>query len=141
MINKIKKGAQKITQFINKNPWFSEGQQAITLPETTSAKFTLTFQELIIGYLYLKDNLWSFEYSEEFKAQQEIKPLTDFIDVDKVYSSEELYPFFTQRIPSLSQPKVKALVKEEKIETNLVVLLKRFGKLSITDPFKLTAAF
>lgn len=56
----------------------------------------------------------------------------------QAYTSEELYPFFIQRIPSLSQPKVKEVIEKEKIDqTNIVELLKKFGRLSINNPFKL----
>ena len=34
----------------------------------------------------------------------------------QAYTSEELYPFFIQRIPSLSQPKVNEAVEKEKID-------------------------
>lgn len=55
-------------------------------------------------------------------------------------SSLKLYPFFIQRIPILSQPKVKEAIEKEKIDqTNIVELLKKFGRLSINNPFRLEA--
>jgi len=134
MIEKVKK--------VFVSMWKSEGQEDLQTPMSTSVKFTLFYKELTIGYLNLDNGVWSFEYSDDFKNQSIIQPLTDFPDIDKVYSSEELYPFFTQRIPSLSQPKVKAVIEKEKIDkTNEVELLKRFGKVSITNPFRLNSAF
>lgn len=62
----------------------------------------------------------------------------DFPDLDKTYSSDELHPFFAHRIPGLSQPKVQKVIKTEKIdEQNEAKLLERFGKVSITNPFRL----
>ena len=62
----------------------------------------------------------------------------DFPDVNKTYRYEELPPFFVQRIPGLGQPKVQKIILEEKIDAhNEVELLKRFGKLSISNPFQL----
>jgi HipA-like protein len=119
--------------------WKSEGQESFFTPKNFEAVFELWYKELMIGILSLKDEIWSFQYSEAFKQQDRIKPLPDFPDVNKVYQSKELYPFFIQRIPSLNQPKVKETIKKEKIdEANIVELLKRFGQLSINNPFKLT---
>lgn len=123
------------------NFWKSEGQEEIVTPEKISVKFTLEYGALTIGFLTLDNGVWSYEYSDDFKNQDDIKPLTDFPDLNKIYAKEELYPFFMQRIPSLSQPKVKAIVEKEKIEVNEVELLKRFGKISITNPFQLVPGF
>ena len=64
--------------------------------------------------------------------------LIDFPDTNKTYRSDELWPFFLSRIPGLSQPAVKELLRKEKInEDDEAALLKRFGKTSITSPFTL----
>lgn len=127
---------------IFKKLWKTEGQEGIQTPLNLIISFTLVYKELTIGFLKLENGVWSYEYSEDFKKQNEILPLTDFPDVNKKYKSQELLPYFNQRIPSLNQPKVKAVLKKEKIdETNEVELLKRFGKTSITNPFQLEATF
>jgi len=96
------------------------------------------YNTLLIGTLNLKEGIWTFAYSDEFKQQNKIKPLTDFPRVDKVYQNMVLYPFFLHRIPGLNQPKVKATIEKEKIDkTNEAELLKRFGQISITNPFLL----
>jgi len=121
--------------------WKSEGQEEIQTPQKLNIQFTLFYKELEIGFLKLNEGVWAFEYSEDFKNQTDIQPLTEFPDVDKVYEGE-LAPFFLQRIPSLSQPKVKRVIEEEEIDrTNEAELLKRFGKHSITSPFQLEPAF
>jgi HipA-like protein len=101
-------------------------------------KFELGYKELEIGTLTFKDGEWVFKYSDEFKSQTEIQPMIDFPDTNKTYRSDELWPFFLSRIPGLSQPAVKELLRKEKInEDDEAALLKRFGKTSITSPFTL----
>lgn len=80
-----------------------EGQEAIFTPTGVNVDFNLTYRNLIVGVLRLRDGEWCFKYSEEFKQQTQIKPLTDFPDVNKVYASKELYPFFVERIPGMGQ--------------------------------------
>jgi len=107
MLNKAKKALTAI----NAKLWKSEGQEYIQTPKNISVIFELTYKSLTIGFLKLKESVWTYEYSDEFKKQSDIQPLTDFPDVDKVYESKELLPFFMQRIPSISQPKVQAEIK------------------------------
>jgi HipA-like protein len=117
--------------------WKTDEQTEIYTPKE-NVKFSLKYQNLTIGNLILDNDVWIFEYAEDFKKQTNIVPLTDFPRLDKVYESNELFPFFVERIPSLSQPKVKKIITEEKIDTNNEVqLLKRFGKTTITNPFQL----
>ncbi len=121
-----------------KNLWKSDGQESIITPNNYDAEFELIYKDLIIGTLSLHKGVWSFLYSEEFKKQDRVKPLLDFPDVNKVYSSDELHPFFAHRIPGLGQPKVQKVLKNEQIdEHNEAKLLERFGKVSITNPFLL----
>ncbi|MEZ4773209.1 MAG: hypothetical protein R3D00_08500 [Bacteroidia bacterium] len=121
--------------------WKAEGQEDILTPINQQAKFELRYESLVIGILQLKEGIWTFSYSIEFRNQNKIKPLTDFPDIEKVYQSEDLYPFFIQRIPGLNQPKVKVAIEVENIDkTNEAELLKRFGQYSIANPFRLVVA-
>lgn len=120
--------------------WKSEGQQELITPQNLEIQFKLIFNTLEIGTLILSKGKWTFVYSEAFKAQKEIKPLLDFPNLDKEYSSEDLYPFFVQRIPGLNQPKVKEILEKEHIDAhNEALLLKRFGRYTISNPFELKA--
>ncbi len=88
----------------------------------------------------MENGLWSFQYSDDFRNQIKLKPLPDFPNVDKVYKSEELYPFFLHRIPSIKQPKVQKEIEANNIDaTNTADLLRLFGKESISNPFLLQA--
>lgn len=121
-----------------KSLWKSEGQENIITPQDYDVDFQLTYKDLKVGVLSLHDGIWTFKYSEEFKKQDQIKPLVDFPDVEKEYRSEELQPFFAHRIPGTGQPKVKKIIEKEKIDAdNEAKMLERFGKKSITNPFQL----
>ena len=123
-----------------KKLWKSEGQQDIVTPNNYNVKFQLTYEALHIGTLSLEKGVWSFYYSEDFKNQDEIKPLLEFPDVHKIYESEELLPFFALRIPGLGQPKVQKIIEKEEIEeSNEAQLLERFGRTTIANPFILQA--
>ena len=124
---------KKIKSFI------PQGLENSTVKEDEYAHFTISYKDLEIGSLELKDGLWHFSYSDEFKEQNQIPPLPDFPDVQKVYTKDELWPFFIIRIPSLKQPKVQKIISKEEIDsTSQVELLKRFGEKSISNPFQLT---
>lgn len=98
----------------------------------------LMLDDLEVGRLLYKNGKWLFKYSEEFKETQGIKTLADFPDINKTYENEELWPFFSSRIPSISRPRVKKVLEKEGIKDNdLLTLLIRFGKHTITNPFEL----
>jgi HipA-like protein len=118
--------------------WSFDGNEDINTPKNMEANFILKFKTLNIGILCLKDGIWNFHYTNEFKAQSEIKPLIEFPDTSMVYESKELWPFFSYRIPGLSQPAVREIMRKEHIDaTNVVDLLRKFGKNSVFNPFLL----
>ena len=120
--------------------WKEEGQETLLTPIDADQNFILTYKSLEVGTLSVSEGIWTFAYSDYFKKQNTIRPLWDFSDVDKVYHFDYLPPFFSQRIPSLEQPKVKEVLKKENIDTqNEVALLKRFGHATIANPFILNA--
>jgi HipA-like protein len=108
-------------------------------PKDLRAHFTLLYGEMEVGYLNFENGIWIFEYSDKFNSQNEIDVLVDFPKKGVKYQSKELWPFFAHRIPGLGQPKVKAIIEKEEIDSkNQIALLKRFGKKSITNPFELS---
>lgn len=135
-LNTLKKRMSNLS-----NLWKSEGQESIETPQNTLYKFKLVYKELEVGFLTLNNGEWNFQYSDEFISQDHLSPLPDFPDVHKEYKSEALYPFFLHRIPSLSQPKVQRQIAKDKIDaSNEAELLKVFGRISLTNPFRLIAA-
>lgn len=112
--------------------------ESYTLPDNEAGKLTLRIDDMIIGYLSCKDGIWKFKYSEAFKVQHEYHALIGFPDLNKVYESKDLWPFFRIRIPGLKQPAIQEIVKKEQLDfTNEYELLKRFGKNTISNPYEL----
>ncbi|HNP17991.1 MAG TPA: HipA N-terminal domain-containing protein [Fulvivirga sp.] len=126
MINKLKKYLT------------SSSHRKLLVEKNKEASFKLMLDDMEVGRLSYKEPHWMFVYTEEFKENHGIKPLATFPDINKKYKSEELWPFFSSRIPSLARTKVKNAILEEGIKENdLLALLNRFGKRTITNPFEL----
>ncbi len=103
-----------------------------------SQSFVLKLDDLEIGRLELQGQEWVFTYSDAFRHQDSVKPLVGFSKVEKVYRSSTLWPFFVVRVPSLTQPSVQAFMQEQGVKApDEVMLLKRFGRRAITNPFEL----
>lgn len=130
MITKIKK-------------WFSKDQDKqdylVHPSHIESMKFILKLENLDIGTLKYDVDHWVFQYTNEFKKQlDKYNRIIGFPDVDEIYTSKELWPFFQIRIPGLKQPAIRdILVKEDINPYNEAALLKRFGYKSISNPYKL----
>lgn len=115
--------------------------RSVKAPPEAHAKFLLTYDDLLVGTLTVEDGVWKFEYSDKFRSEDELRPIVEFPDVDKVYVNEDLWQFFASRIPSTEQPEVEEILKREHVkEDDAVELLKLFGKRTIANPFELTFA-
>lgn len=100
--------------------------------------FVLQYEKDEIGFLSYREGVWKFEYSPWFKTQNDLDPLFEFPDVNKLYESKSLWPFFSSRIPSDKQPKMQRFYeKNPKKVDNLGALLAEFGKTTVNNPFKL----
>ncbi|GAB1449398.1 MAG: HipA N-terminal domain-containing protein [Bacteroidia bacterium] len=127
-----------ITKFLKNE----EQESKLIVPLSASAKFELKYGALPIGYLKVADGKWTFTYSEDFRSQDSIDVLTDFPDKNRVYQSDNLWPFFAHRIPGLGQPQIRSIMEKENInENNEVDLLKRFGRKTIANPFELATSY
>ncbi|MEI6577823.1 MAG: hypothetical protein WCO63_16740, partial [Bacteroidota bacterium] len=89
---------------IKKLIWNVDGIEFPDNPVGEEATFRLTFGTLLIGILTYHQDIWTFEYSNEFRKNGKINPIIDFPDITKEYTSAELWPFFAARIPALNQP-------------------------------------
>jgi HipA-like protein len=113
-------------------------EMATSIPTIEQGKLTLKIDELIVGFLSCEGGSWSFKYSEEFKSQEDYHNLIGFPHLEEEYSSDSLWPFFKIRIPGLKQPAIKEIVEYEEIDSlNEFELLKRFGRKTISNPYKL----
>ena len=130
MIKKI------INKFFNGKPLHLKDISEKT--DNRDYQFVLKYHKDDIGYLDYSNNVWSFYYSDWFKNQSDIKTLLEFPKSDEKYSSNELWAFFANRIPSFKQPNIKEFIENNPNEkTNLVKLLDLFGKYSVNNPFVL----
>ncbi|MEP7111336.1 MAG: HipA N-terminal domain-containing protein [Ferruginibacter sp.] len=95
-----------------------------------------------IGTLHCENGDWFFKYTDDFKNHSdEYNRIVGFPDLDKIYQSDKLWPFFQIRIPGLKQPAVQEILARENIDkSNEVALLKRFGYKTITNPYELVLA-
>lgn len=124
-----------------KTLWHNEGMENRVTPDDVQVQFNLSYGKLVIGFLSINQGKWTFEYSEEFKRQSEILPLSNFPNKETVYTSEELWPFFASRIPSVAQLEGMVKTKKEELtERNEVSLLRKYGQRTITNPFVLYPA-
>ena len=115
--------------------------RSVKAPPEAHAKFLLTYDDLLVGTLSVDGGVWKFEYSDEFRKSNELRPIVEFPDVNSVYENEELWQFFASRIPSTEQSEVEAILRREHIhEDDAVGLLSRFGKRTVANPFELTLA-
>lgn len=132
-----------LRKFIN---WFSKSEDGfemqVQLPKDEEAKFILTVDKIRIGTLYCEKGEWYFKYADDFKNHSdEYNRIVGFPDLDKIYKSDSLWPFFQIRIPGLKQPAIQEIIKKEKIDqANEVALLKRFGEKTISNPYQLVMA-
>ena len=86
---------------------------------------------------------WDFAYTEEFKkvagkGHDSYSLIANFQNLDKIYFSHELWPFFKIRIPGLKQPAIMEILDDEEIKKDdECALLKRFGNNCISNPYVL----
>lgn len=125
----------QISQLIRK--WMDRGEDART-PKDAHARFQLVYGGVPVGNLSVREGQWTFQYTDEFRERSDLRPIVEFPDVSKTYVSEELWPFFAMRIPSLSQSNIRGIIAHEHIdETDDAALLRRFGKTSVSTPYQL----
>lgn len=121
--------------------WQRTPRYAESTPDDSIVRFILFHNNLRIGTLSSNGEQWTFQYSSAFRKQKNLRPLIEFPDLDKTYRTDDLWPFFELRIPSLHQPSVANAIAREQIDpTDEAALLKRFGRRTITNPFELVAS-
>lgn len=132
MINYIKK-------LINTSNEYKLDNKSNIDNSTEKNVFILKYKNLAIGELRFINNIWEFQYTEEFKkCSKEFNHIAGFSNLEKTYKNEELWPFFLTRIPGLKQPAIKEILEKEHIDaSNKFELLKRFGRESIHNPYEL----
>ena len=90
---------------------------------------------LKVGRLDFDGELWSFRYDEEYKLREDLRPIEGFSDLEKVYRSPVLFPFFAVRIPNESRADVQQRLDEDKESgREQSDLLRLFGRRVVSSP-------
>src|SRR4051812_2387477 len=97
-----RKAARQFLRFLSS----SDIDPRMQAPSDSRVRFALIYKNYVIGMLSHEDGRWIFRYAEGFRKLPSVKPLMMFPDPEKVYESDELWPFFQMRIPGLKQPAV-----------------------------------
>lgn len=114
--------------------WHDSDETNLQAVKGSKGRFDLMLGDLLVGVLLYVDGTWSFTYSDEYKAQDKLEPLINFPNLDQVYKSDQLWPFFASRLPGVSELKEK-----ERESMDVLSLLKKYGRHVITNPYKLVA--
>ena len=95
-----------------------------------------------VGRLSKEHDKFVFRYEPGYSDE----PIIGLPDVNREYRSEELWPFFSVRIPPLDREDMRGPVDRKRtqwkkkgrdLDRDSLVQLGEFGKLSITNPYEL----
>lgn len=112
--------------------WHDSEETNLCAIKGEKGSFDLMIGEFVMGTLVYSDGNWTYSYSDAFKSQNEYAPLINFPDVNKVYKSDQLWPFFASRIPGMSQ-----LKESSDDKTDIVTLLRKYGQHVVANPYVL----
>ena len=111
--------------------WHDSNETNWKASEGKTGKFDLLLGSLLVGTLVYSSGVWTFSYSEEFKKQDKAVPLINFPQKEKVYESNQLWPFFASRLPGAAQ------LEQEASKEDIVTLLQKYDRHVITNPYVL----
>ena len=114
--------------------WHDSDETNLQAVKGSKGRFDLYLGSLLVGVLTYEDGEWRFAYSDDYKAQDKYEPLVNFPNLTQEYKSDQLWPFFASRLPGVSE-----LKENERETTDILTLLKKYGRHVITNPYKLVA--
>jgi hypothetical protein len=109
-------------------------------PSQKTARFDLRYapsgeQPVQVGELTFDGKMWTFAYCEEYKHRRDLRPIEGFDDLDRVYRSSLLFPFFAVRIPDSHRGDVRMKLAKHKVrDPEATDLLKIFGRRVVSSP-------
>jgi hypothetical protein len=112
-------------------------RRGVAKPVDPGVSFRLFLGSLEVGTLHMEGSEWIFSYSEAFRKQSKVAPIIDFPQVDQEYRSNQLWPFFALRVPSLAQANVQEYLAKTRKEPDDARLMREFGRRSVANPFVL----
>lgn len=95
-----------------------------------------------MGHLSFDDGIWTFLYDQEYKRRPDLRPIEGFDEVDRVYQSRVLFPFFAVRVPDTERGDVQRRLQRDRIrDPEPTDLLRLFGRRVVSSPgFELVPA-
>ena len=81
-----------------------------------------------------------------YEPGYEDEPIIGFPDLNRIYRSTDLWPFFSVRIPPLDREDMRGYVDRKRmqwrkkgrdLDRDCLVQLGEFGRLSVTNPYEL----
>lgn len=88
-----------------------------------------------VGYLSFDGSAWTFTYDDKYKQRSDLRPIEGFDDVEKVYRSAHLFPFFAVRIPDVDRQDVRRRLREDHLDApEETDLLRMFGRRVVSSP-------
>lgn len=91
--------------------------------------------DVTVGRLDYDGETWTFRYDADFKARRDLRPIEGLDDLEKVYRSRVLFPFFAVRIPDPRRGDVRRRLEAEGIQDPSVTdLLRIFGHRVVSSP-------
>lgn len=97
--------------------------------------------EITIGFLEETPDSFVFRYAEEYRRRPGAVPISAFPDLQRIYESKDLWPFFAVRFPPSGRPDVRQLIESKNLSTEST--LRRLVELSprtISNPYRFEMA-
>ncbi len=90
---------------------------------------------MTVGYLTFEDGWWTFKYDPEYRRRVDLRPIEGFDDLEKVYRSRVLFPFFAVRVPDEQRTDIqRRLAKRDIKDPDTSDLLREFGRRAAASP-------
>ncbi len=87
----------------------------------------------LVGSLSQEEEKFVFRYDPDYRAE----PISAFPDLAKEYRSEELWPFFSVRIPPIEREDMREAIAARNIKSDQPIeLLGKVAKFSVTNPYE-----
>lgn len=89
-----------------------------------------------VGTLTVEGDEFVFVYDTEFATNPTVRPLVGFSQLDKVYRSNELWPFFKTRIPPVDRDDVRVQLQQSNVEaSDTLRVLGTVARAAIASPY------
>jgi hypothetical protein len=104
------------------------------------ARFVLMYdpqaeRPVTVGRLEFDGRMWTFAYDDEYKSRHDLRPIEGFDDLDRVYQSSVLFPFFAVRIPDIDREDVRRRLEHDRVrDPDPSDLLRLFGRRVVSSP-------